>query len=329
MNLLHVISTCTLTKRHHVPPMCRLRSYTRGSWKQSLADWLGALAYPHYAMYRAVDLYQGSHWLETQHCVQYAQATGYTAQLWVLSAGWGLLSEDDRIAPYAATFASTDADSIHRLEWPPEAFSRERARLWWAGINEGLHGASLAYRFNKQISGQHLLFILSKEYYNAIEHELLELVGYDHPLIIVSAGLAKDLNSVHPSLRPCVLPLTEKFKQVDSYLDKTNVSLNARLAAWMVQKYGNALVNDVERLHAELAKQEAALPEIVRKEVVPLTDDEVLTFIGAHYKPQSSSATQLLRVLRSQGKSCEQKRFRDLFIRYKQEHPMQGGLFDD
>ena len=71
------------------------------------------------------------------------------------------------------------------------------------------------------------------------------------------------------------------------------------------------------------------MPEMVREEVVRITDDEVLEFIDRNYDPQSSTATRLLRLLRDQeNKSCEQKRFGALFRAYKEKYGLNGGLFD-
>ncbi|HCA6605100.1 TPA: tgtA5 cluster protein 2 [Enterobacter roggenkampii] len=52
----------------------------------------------------AGELYSGQHW---QRAVAAAESTG--AELWVLSAGLGLLHITDRVVPYEATFSSMQA----------------------------------------------------------------------------------------------------------------------------------------------------------------------------------------------------------------------------
>jgi hypothetical protein len=328
MKKIHVISTCALTKQPSIPAPCHLSSYTSADWHYALREWLVAIQDECHPRYQPVAMYRGSHWKESLHCIEQARSGGFEPFFWILSAGWGLIADHGYITPYAATFAGTGTDSIHKLNWPLELTARERSRMWWDGINEGLSDVPFTGRLLNSADTKNILLILSKEYFQAIEHELLELLGQGWNILVVSASMARELSSVHPSLRPSILPLTEKFKQLDTYLDHTNVSLNARLATWLFKEYGQELLIDPEGLKNELSKLEASLPERERKEVVSLTDEEVLNFIDKHFEPQSSSASKLLRFLRSQGLSCEQKRFRDLFIRYKEENPMTGGLFD-
>ena len=172
-----------------------------------------------------------------------------------------------------------------------------------------------------------VLLILSKEYYLAVEHEIFELIAAGTEVAIVSAGLYTEIGSAHPAVREAVLPFSDKFKQADDYLNKTNVSLNARLATWLVQKHADRIREGVAAVRERIEEMERTLPEMKRREVVPMTDKEVLAFIHRHYVDQVSNATRLLRQLRQQeGKSCEQKRFGELFRQYKARH--RGGLFD-
>ena len=127
--------------------------------------------------------------------------------------------------------------------------------------------------------------------------------------------------------RDSILPLSDKFKQADQYLNKTNVTLNARLATWLIRKHPVALEEGLSAIYNEMARLGASLPEMDRKDVVRMTDEEVLQFIDKYYEPQVSTATKLLYFLRhKEKKSCEQKRFGGLFRKYQEQN--RGGLFD-
>ena len=146
--------------------------------------------------------------------------------------GYGLLPADEMVVPYAASFAPGE-DSIQNLKWRDSLASNHRPRHWWDWINQRTEGEGLS-RFQDDGPDTTFLFILSQEYYAALEHELLELIGAGKNVILVSAGLYRQRNKAAPLIRPHILPFSDRFKQVDPYLNKTNVTLNARLAKWLL-----------------------------------------------------------------------------------------------
>lgn len=334
MRDIHVVSSCTFTKRSTASASCSLRSYSGQPWQQGLEAWSKHVQDPKQPLYVADYLYQGSHWKETHTCLKDAQKAGYSPEFWILSAGWGFIRSSDEIPTYSATFAAREEDSIHNLVWPEGWAYKERAQHWWDGINESLQNQSMVESLEAATNKRKrpfVLFILSKDYYQAIEQELLELVGLGFEVAIVSASLFNnESGNTHPALRPHILPFSDKFKQADPYLNKDNVSLNARLATWVFRKYAAQVEAGLQSLHDSLMQVESTLPDMVRNEVVKMTDDEVLAFIDRLYEPQgNNTATRLLRILRDkEGKSCEQQRFKALFQRYAASNGQKGGLFD-
>jgi hypothetical protein len=334
MRDIHVVSSCTLQKRFDASENCSLRSCSGKSWEQSLKTWSKHVQDPRLAQHVADHLYQGSHWKETHTCLQEAEKAGYSPQFWVLSAGWGFIKATEEIPAYTATFSSQGEDSIHNLSWPQDWDHKERGQHWWDGLNKSFRNKSMADCLVKATTKKKrplIFFILSKDYYQAVEHELLELEGFGYEIAIVSASLfINESGATHPALRQCILPFSDKFKQADPYLNKDNVSLNARLAAWVFREYASQIEEGLDSLYESLLRFEATLPEMERNEVVKMTDDEVLAFIDRLYEPQgNSTATRLLRILRDQErKSCEQKRFKALFKSYVASSGHKGGLFD-
>jgi hypothetical protein len=258
-------------------------------------------------------------------CVEAAINQGFETDFWILSAGYGLISATDRTAPYAASFAP-GSDSIQNLTWPVDFSSRRKAMEWWDLLHR-YRGRETMRRFiGLSGTGNPLLIILSREYFNAVEPEIVDLISAGVNVLIVSAGLYQNINSVAPVVRPHVLPFSDSFKQVDDYLNKTNVSLNARLATWLVRNHSDALHGGIESVHPILLEILEELPTMNRKDVNRMTDEEVFEFIRGNYSGDFSSASKLLRLLRDViGKSCEQKRFGALFRRYEQS--LQSDLF--
>ena len=334
MRELHVVSSCTFTKRFTPTEECSLRSCVGRPWEKGLEYWLKHVQNRNLPHYVADHLYQGSHWKETHTCLQEAEKAGYKPNFWILSAGCGFVKATEEIPAYSATFSSQGEDSIHHLSWPQDWTYKERGQQWWDGLNTAFRKKSMAESLMGKMKKKNkplILFILSKDYYQAIEHELLELEGFGYEIAVVSASLyVNESGTTHPALRRSILPFSDKFKQADPYLNKDNVSLNARLAAWIFREYASRVEEGFESLFENLLKVEAGLPDMERNEVVKMTDEEVLAFIDRLYEPQSNNtATRLLRILRDEeGKSCEQKRFKGLFQRYKGESGHKGGLFD-
>lgn len=100
---LHLIITCTRRKTVAAgnivfPKGCdAVRTYE--AWLQMLEQAL--IKQP---LMTAGELYSGQHW---QRAVNATESTG--AEMWVLSAGLGLLHISDRVVPYEATFSSMQA----------------------------------------------------------------------------------------------------------------------------------------------------------------------------------------------------------------------------
>lgn len=106
---LHLIITCTRRKTvaagSTIFPEERNAVCAYEAWLQMLEQ-----TRDKQPLLTAGDLYSGQHW---QRAVTAAESTG--AELWVLSAGLGLLHFSDHVVPYEATFSSMRFS--HRIIW--------------------------------------------------------------------------------------------------------------------------------------------------------------------------------------------------------------------
>jgi len=328
---LIIISACASQKSHTPHETCHLDACVKESPTLTAKEWILRVQDSKLRKCPAEKLYMGSHWKETIACVKAAADKGLAPELFVLSAGWGLVPAKAEISSYSATFSS-GKDSIDNIQWPRGYTPKERAQEWWKALNRMREMAtprSLAElpAFFKESRKLIFLLILSKEYYQAIEPEIIELVSKGHDVIIVSAGLYSEISSVNPLVRDHILPVSDKFKQADEYLNKSNTSLNARLAKWLVVKHCKDLKKGLSALHEIFLKMEKSLPKMQRREVVRMADEEVLHFIKKNISSVNNTATKLLRLLRdSEKKSCEQKRFGKLFGKHKNHR--EGDLFN-
>ncbi|MET7331798.1 hypothetical protein [Nonomuraea sp. NPDC005650] len=151
--------------------------------------------------------------------------------------------------------------------------------------------------------------VLSDPYLRACADDLRaagsRLSNSDNLSVIGPAGRCAEIDDL-------VVPVTATLRSV---VGGSLLSLNAR-AAMHVLKESRLRGDAVQRpLLAKLMSNTlAAAPEVPQKPAgIRMTDEEVRTFIRKRLEYGPSSATPLLRELRSSGLSCEQARFRDLF----------------
>lgn len=321
---LHIFTTCTLQKKGSIDDALHLGNFADLDARETSKRWTRRLELEGGPGLPARDLYQGSHWKESLVVEETARELELSPDLWVLSAGYGLLHADETVVPYAASFAPGE-DSIQNLKWRDSVPALHRPRYWWDWVNQREGGEGLV-RFLGNKGDTIYLFVLSQEYYAALEHELLELIGSGRNVILISAGLYRQRNKAAPMVRPHILPFSDRFKQVDPYLNKVNVTLNVRLAKWLIANFAEKLTDGVDVLAPIVQEIADSVPDPERKPVNRMTDEEVLAFIGKHFGPKHDSATKLLRKLRDEeGLSCEQKRFGSLFRRF--ESNQQPNLF--
>ena len=224
-----------------------------------------AIQDPNRNKYPAEDLYIGSNWKEVLSCAKTASSVGFASQLWVVSAGWGLIPASFKITPYAASFSEGES-SIHNLKWPQEFNSKQRSRSWWQAINQKRNldlpsSVPQLYSSLPDKNNLRVLIILSKEYYLPLELEILELISLEADVVIVSSGMYSELEMVHPVIKDHVLPLNTKFKTANESLKKNCHVLNATMATWLLENYHDELKKGSEELYNALDKKRIQLNE--------------------------------------------------------------------
>ena len=359
MKKVILVSTCTNSKTVSIGENKKLRNCSSVIYDQAISAWCKSLWSDKEDQVAARTLYGGSHWGETRKAFEKLSAqSSVSSELWILSAGCGLIPADLEVPAYSATFSS-GADGIHELIWQPGWSPKEKAQHWWKEINARKPPGIPRTLADIGGDGDTLwLFVLSKEYMPAIEQELFELISSGQNVLIASAGAYANRQSLHPIIQPRLFSLSEKFETYRQVLHGAKVALNANFAHWLTTEHMEGLLQNSESLLSTIAKIDESLPDPSsmdedsfidatrqigsdlaveelknlwtkrNRETVPMTDEEVMEFIDACYEPGISSATQLLRKLRHEElRSCEQKRFGALFKLY--ENRNQLSLFDE
>src|SRR5262245_17605691 len=111
--VLHIVASCADRKRH--PPAVRLRDVDGESVAQRFAAWRSAINKAAAPRSRADELYQGGYWSVVRELPDLASRMGWSAKLWIASAGYGVVRADKQLVSYSATFASGHEDSVTAL----------------------------------------------------------------------------------------------------------------------------------------------------------------------------------------------------------------------
>ncbi|ONI83410.1 hypothetical protein ALI22I_33390 [Saccharothrix sp. ALI-22-I] len=289
MKKLSVIVTCTDRKMFVPPPALRVSSLPTGTVSSRLGTWTDRI---HAETHRTPlsGLYKGEHWLQAHAVVDAAARAGFTAELWVVSAGLGLQPVTASFPTYAATFNAGHEDSV-----APTGVDR---RLWWRELQERMGTSTLA----ELGSRGPMLLVLSEVYGSVLTTELRELgqAGTDALLV----GGTEDISGVQR------VPANGSLRKA---LGGTLTGLNARMAvSWLAHCEDGVLTSPATTESWTRWVERSAHRETYNR--TPMTDAEVKDFIRASAAEQPGvSRTRLHRLLRESGRACEQKRFANLY----------------
>jgi hypothetical protein len=303
---VRIVVSCTDRKSAKPDPRLQLRNYSDDLEKRADA-WIARITEPDGPTWPATDLYQGEHWRVVEQFESTAASSGVDVDVWVVSAGYGLIHSHTQIESYAATFATRADDSITRAS--STSNPEEDARYWWSRLADRPRSdcgpASLAGLAAANPSAP-VLVALSGAYVRAIQADLLDAADtLDDPeqLLLVTGD---DRQAVRRHRLPADARLQHS-------LGGARISLNARIVRFLLET--SARHNWVPaQLRSLLATALAQQPDLVRYGRQPLTDREVEAYIRRELTAQGPTPqTVLLRRLRDRNLACEQKRFAKLY----------------
>ena len=312
MTSLHMIASCTDRKRGRIAPERRLRSVRTRDAGLRLACWVDRVANPSSGALPVLDLYLGDHWAVARSLLEVARSQELDAELWVASAGHGLVPARAKLDPYSATFANGEADSVHRRTDPGVPASARRS--WWTGLcsaqslRHNAHPSSIAALARSEPHAAFLV-IASPDYLSAMAGDVaaaLDLVADRRRFVVVSS----QNHGLPDALAECVLVTDVRLRSI---VGGAAVGLNARTARWALVEASRSGF-DVPTLRARLQALLRKAPALSVPQRVPVSDARVRSFIAAELsRDPDVSHTPTLRRFRSSGFACEQSRFRSLF----------------
>ncbi len=271
----------------------------------------------------ARDLYAGPRWQASIRIAEVARAPQRDVDLFVASAGLGLLPVSRPVPSYSATFSRGNADSV-----VPPGFSasehRAAARRWWRLLT---HRRGSLERLARDYA--RVVIVLSPDYLGAVSDDLVAAVESNASRIIVFATGSP----THPSLRPVWVRVgrhlreTTEARQVplinglDATLLQSTASLivGKRLSAWSSAAQVQRFLDE----HAD--PDEVTIEARARANRRPSKDEEVRSFVRRRLGRAHESAVDLLKVWRNvEMRQCEEGRFRRLYAEVVEERISHG-----
>ena len=243
----------------------------------------------------------GDHWSVVRSIA--ASRVSSEINIWIASAGYGLISPRSRVVSYAATLSKGHADSV--------ASSSAERRLWWDALTTSpIQLPTKGPRSIEQVAAKYatspLIVAASPEYIDAMTHDIIaaseRLATQDLLSVLCRRGAAP------AELQSFIIPVKADLA---SELGGALTSLNARVIRWLVS-FGTAKLtrSTVRRYVGQLAKR--CVPRDTPKRI-KLTDAEVRLLIKAEQEEFHRSRSALLRVIRQKGYAVEQARFAQIY----------------
>lgn len=294
-----IVTNCTNRKAVTPPPSCvasRLRARTlegfAHEWRRNLSE----------ATERrpAGSLYLGRGFLEARNAWESARARFASADFYIVSAGLGLVSAEQRAPAYSITASPSGPDSVVRL------LGLADATEWWGALTAGRRG--LAARFRE---ADLVALALSTPYLHMLRDELRALT--DEDLSRLRLITRADPSDVDPRLRPLWMPYDNRLNGAKS----PNPGTESDFAQRALRHFVEEILVRQQKANAEThaAAVKAALRPLsrpARRERARMSDEEIISLmrrIGSEI-----GAARMLRVLRDEKNvACEQSRCSALF----------------
>jgi hypothetical protein len=311
-----VIVTCAQRKGALPERQLHARTLPRVPVGDRLKEWTGRLERAAGPRVVAGELYKGEHWTVAAGLRERARSVRCAVELWVASAGYGLVSDRSMLVPYAATFVAGHPDSVVAPDTDRPSAGR---RKWWsamaawggpdAGRPRSLADLAVAYPMDPMVVA------VSAAYLDALFDDLAAArrrLSDPALLMIVSAG-----TRAAGGLSDNLLPIDASAETV---LGGSRTSINARIASWLV-----ATAPDHEfdfRRIAVLAVETLSKGTRVTPRRRVQTDDAILAYIKTCLAANPLvRKSRLLRNLRDGDLACEQGRFSRLYEQARREVP--------
>lgn len=291
-----VVTNCTSKKRFAPKPRQMARTMERSDVSGLSREWCARRMDAGTVAVR--DLYQGRSFKMAERA-----ATQLGADLFVVSAGYGLIAAHDLIPPYSVTVSGDSEDNVLAMA------GGAKASAWWRSLEP------LTSTVSDLAEIDVVMVALPAEYLLMVEAELEQLKHSMRGVLLIfaSPGAAQRLR---PDVAASVMPYGNALESDLSPLRGTGTDAAQRRLLHFTTCLAPNLDTNFSLCEAKQAV-EAFAQTMLRPTRLPgraVSDAEVLNLISRLRSDGITSWTAALRHLRSdRGMACSQSRFQSLF----------------
>ena len=172
---IQVIVTCAANKTVSVPNELQFGKLPTLSVDKAVKEWINRLKSIDIDLTKMIDLYKGGYW----NIVKDINSNPKVDNVWVLSAGYGIININQKVKPYAIALKANSFDSI-KLNTTNQ--SNKSYSLWWDNITKerNLTILDVYNKFSKDI----FIVYASFEYMKAIYNDIKNIIDKPNVLIV-------------------------------------------------------------------------------------------------------------------------------------------------
>jgi hypothetical protein len=172
---IQVIVTCAANKTVDIPEELQFGKLPILSVDESVVEWIKRLKSTNVNLVKMINLYKGGYW----GIVKDINSNSKVDNVWVLSAGYGIVNANQEVKPYAIALKDNSFDSI-KLNTKEQ--SNESYSLWWDNITDK-RKLSITDVYN-QYKDDLFIVYASYEYMKAIKNDFINIVDKPNVLIV-------------------------------------------------------------------------------------------------------------------------------------------------
>ena len=319
---LHLIVTCVAQKKSSRLVSILDPQINNGTVEEVFEQWQKLLNSSKIPKEKAESLYKGSLWNSYMKLWGLIRSRVEHSELWIISAGYGLINGSKKIIPYDVTFQDSKFETpsifkkINKINSINKSPKQDVLKKWWSlhtFHREDSEIKSLSDLLIKSPKEDYFLFVLGKDYLEAISEDLL--FGLDKRKFIEHiAVVSNNVNAPTPKkIKRNWLFANNKFINLPGTQSTTinsdiaiklmmNLFKSGGLKNWSISEFNNYLMN-----------LSSKLPNLKKYDREKKTDSEIKKFILSRIKKEHISCSKLHREYRISGMACEQKRFGQLY----------------
>jgi len=300
--MIEIISSCTNSKTKIPNKTLTIEYYDKEkSLDEIIKIWKNIINENKFDKYLTTYLYKGIGWKATLNTYNFF-SNYYKTELYIASAGYGLIHHDTKISSYDATFAPRTLNSIDK-------FNKDKASniKWWDSIN--------SFQVNSFSDDSYIFVVLPHNYLIATQNFIQKLIEVHGKRVFIFRA---NQNEVLSFMKGYTVEFDLRF---NSYQTGTLSSLLARAVLWLSKEIVEHKIPFEHHLfqeHIEKKMKNYTLYKMPKRE--QLSEEKLIKKIENMIANDGiRTASKGLRKLRESGIACEQKRFGSLFKKVKSQ----------